>query len=63
MTLNFINANSFLRSQIRMMVQALFDLNEQKITLIDLNDQINKKGLKSKTLAPPNGLYLTKIIY
>jgi tRNA pseudouridine38-40 synthase len=56
-------ANSFLRSQIRMMVQALFDLNEQKITLIDLNDQINKKGLKSKTLAPPNGLYLTKIIY
>ncbi len=55
--------NSFLRSQIRMMVQILLKISEGMLSIEDLIDQLNKKGQKLKTLAPPNGLYLSKIIY
>jgi len=55
--------NSFLRSQIRMMVQILLKISEGMLTVDDLINQLNKKGQKLKTLAPPNGLYLSKIIY
>ncbi len=55
--------NSFLRSQIRMMMQMLLKISEGTLSIDDLIDQLNKKGQKLKTLAPPNGLYLSKIIY
>jgi tRNA pseudouridine38-40 synthase len=56
-------ANSFLRSQIRMMVQFLLDISDEKLTDDDLLKQLNKKGIASNKLSPPNGLYLSKIIY
>jgi tRNA pseudouridine38-40 synthase len=56
-------ANSFLRSQIRMMVESLLKISSNKLSIDNLKNQLQKKEQKLKTLAPPNGLYLTKIIY
>ncbi|MCK5295123.1 MAG: tRNA pseudouridine(38-40) synthase TruA [Arcobacteraceae bacterium] len=60
--INF-NANSYLRSQIRMIVDFLLKISDNKLTLEDLKNQLNKKKLVSWTLAPPNGLYLSRINY
>ncbi len=54
----YFEANGFLRSQIRMMVSALLRFDAKKITE-KLSGDINHKV----TLAPPNGLYLSKITY
>ena len=56
-------ANSYLRSQIRMMVAFLLKISDDKVSIDDLKNQLQKKELKSWTLAPANGLYLSKIIY
>lgn len=56
-------ANSFLRSQIRMMVGALFDISEGKTTALELREQIDGVSRHTARVAPPNGLYLSKVIY
>lgn len=56
-------ANSYLRSQIRMMVDFIMKISEGKLTTEDLKKQLNKEKLISWTLAPANGLYLSKINY
>lgn len=56
-------ANSYLRSQIRMMVSFLLKISQDKLTINDLQNQLNCQKLISWTLAPPNGLYLTKVTY
>jgi len=60
--LNF-KANSYLRSQIRMIVDFIMKVSSGKLSLDDLKNQLEKKELISWTLAPPNGLYLSKIHY
>ncbi|MEA2050592.1 MAG: tRNA pseudouridine(38-40) synthase TruA [Campylobacterota bacterium] len=60
--LNF-KANSYLRSQIRMMVDFIMKISQNKLTIDDLKNQLNKKKLVSWTLASSNGLYLSKIHY
>ena len=55
--------NSYLRSQIRMLVDFIMKISSGELTLDDLRDQLNKKKLVSWTLASPNGLYLSKISY
>ena len=60
--LNF-KANSYLRSQIRMMVDFIMKISQGKLTTNDLKMQLNKEKLISWTLAPANGLYLSKIHY
>ena len=60
--LNF-QANSYLRSQIRMIVDFIMKISSGKLTLNDLKQQLNKEKLISWTLAPSNGLYLSKIHY
>ena len=60
--LNF-QANSYLRSQIRMMVDFIMKISNGKLTKEDLVKQLNKEKLISWTLAEPYGLYLSKIIY
>ena len=55
--LNF-EANGFLRSQIRLMVGAMFKLNTQEIL-----EQLECKNNYKIKPAPCNGLYLTKIKY
>lgn len=56
-------ANSFLRGQIRLMMGALLDISDGKITAQELKEQID--GIKRHTvrIAPPNGLYLSKVFY
>jgi len=51
-------ANGFLRSQIRLMVGALLILNAQQI-----QEQLKNSKKYNIKPAPPNGLYLSKIIY
>jgi len=60
--LNF-KANSYLRSQIRMIVDFIMKVSNGKLTLDDLQEQLERKRLISWTLAPSNGLYLSKIHY
>jgi len=60
--LNF-KANSYLRSQIRMIVDFIMKVSSGKLTLDDLQEQLDKKRLISWTLAPSKGLYLSKIHY
>lgn len=58
-----ITANGFLRSQIRMIVDALFKLNRNTLSIEDIKAQLEMKKALSKTLANPNGLYLTRVRY
>lgn len=62
-TIITIQANGFLRSQIRMMISAVLKVYEGKITLNELQNQLDKKHIYSQTLAQPNGLYLHRIFY
>jgi len=57
-----IEGNGFLRGQIRIIVDFLLKINENKLTINDLKAQLNGK-LISKHLASPNGLYLERIWY
>lgn len=56
-------ANSYLRSQIRMMVDFIMKVSSGKLSLNELKQQLQRKKLISWTLAPSNGLYLSKIHY
>lgn len=56
-------ANSYLRSQIRMMVDFIMKISSQELNLEDLKKQLKKQDLVSWTLASENGLYLSKINY
>ncbi len=60
--INFLG-NSFLRSQIRMMCGFLFDIQKEKTTKEELIKQLNLKEKVNTTLAPPQGLYLSRIYY
>lgn len=60
--LNF-QANSYLRSQIRMIVDFIMKISSGKLTIEQLQEQLDRKKLISWTLAPSNGLYLSKIDY
>ena len=56
-------ANGYLRSQIRMMVDFLLKISDKKLTINDLQNQLENKKIISTTLAPPNGLYLHRVYY
>ncbi|WP_267524588.1 tRNA pseudouridine(38-40) synthase TruA [Campylobacter sp. MG1] len=56
-------ANGFLRGQIRLMMDFLLKINEGKLNLNDLKEQISGIKSHSRTLASPNGLYLKSISY
>lgn len=56
-------ANSYLRSQIRLMVGFLLKISAEKLTIDDLKNQLDKKKHLSKFPADGNGLYLSKVIY
>jgi len=58
-----IEANAFLRSQVRLIVGSAVSFVEGKLSLEDLKEQINaKKKTFSKPIIP-NGLYLAKVKY
>jgi len=63
LTIIKIEGNGFLRGQIRIIVDFILKINENKLTFNDLESQLYKKSLISKHLASPNGLYLERIWY
>ena len=56
-------ANSYLRSQIRLMVGALLKVGINKLSIEDLKAQLNREKHIFKMPASPYGLYLTKVFY
>ncbi len=59
----YFEANGFLRSQIRMMISFLLKISDGKLSKNKLKLQLDLKDSFSNSLAPPNGLYLSKIKY
>jgi len=56
-------ANSYLRSQIRLMVGFLLKISEGSLSIEDLKTQLNKEKHISKYPADGHGLYLARVIY
>ena len=59
----YFQANGFLRSQVRMMVDAAMQCATEEMTLTQLQEQIECSHKHTTKLAPPEGLYLAKILY
>ena len=62
-TVIYIEADGFLRAQVRMMVDFLLKIARGELGPKELEEQLSLKIRHSTTLAPPNGLYLAKVIY
>ena len=62
-TVLYFEANGFLRSQIRLMVAFLLKISEGKLSNEQLLEQLQGLASHNTKLAPPNGLYLSNIIY
>ena len=62
-TVLYFEANGYLRSQIRMMADAVLKINSGAMSLRQLQEQIDRNVRHSTDLAPAAGLYLSKIIY
>ena len=62
---NFIyfQANGFLRSQVRMMVEASILCAQEKMSLEQLDEQIACLKRHTDRLSPPEGLYLARVQY
>jgi tRNA pseudouridine38-40 synthase len=56
-------ANSYLRSQIRMMIYMILEISSKNLTIDDLREQLQRKKQHTKQLAPASGLYLSKVYY
>jgi len=56
-------ANGFLRSQVRMMVESAMSCATHKMPLASITNQLNGNTPLHKHLAPPQGLYLARVIY
>jgi len=59
----YFEANGFLRSQVRMMVDACMQVATDTLDIQSLKKQISNKQKYTTKLAPPQGLYLARIIY
>ncbi len=59
----YFEANGFLRSQVRMMVEAGMQVALGDLRLKELEEQLELKKRYLTKLAPPEGLYLARIIY
>jgi len=59
----YFTANGFLRSQVRMMIDAAMQCATDRLSIDALQEQIACQHKYSTKLAPPEGLYLARIIY
>ncbi|RLA69708.1 MAG: tRNA pseudouridine(38-40) synthase TruA [Epsilonproteobacteria bacterium] len=59
----YFQANGFLRSQVRMMVDMAMSCATNTMTLTQLKEQLHGQKKHSTKLAPPEGLYLANIFY
>ena len=62
-TIFTFEANGFLRAQVRLMMSAVLRTLEAKLSKDELLLQIKAKKEFVRVLAPPNGLYLSRIYY
>ncbi|MRJ03009.1 MAG: tRNA pseudouridine(38-40) synthase TruA [Epsilonproteobacteria bacterium] len=63
LTVLSFEADGFLRAQVRMMVSFLLAISENRLTLYHLQEQLEGKARYLTTLAPPQGLYLCRVVY
>jgi len=59
----YFQSNGFLRAQVRMMVDVCMQYAQEEISLSQLEEQIACHHKHTTRLAPPEGLYLAKILY
>jgi len=59
----YIEGNGFLRSQIRMLIGAAMEVANDNLTLAHLKEQLALKKVYTRKIAPPEGLYLARILY
>ncbi len=59
----YFQANGFLRSQVRMMIEAAMLCAKEELNLLQLEEQITCKRKHTSRLAPAEGLYLAHIHY
>jgi len=59
----YFEANGFLRSQVRLMVEFAMGVALEKLTIQQQLEQLKLQTKYSTKLAPPQGLYLARIIY
>jgi tRNA pseudouridine38-40 synthase len=59
----YFEANGFLRAQVRMMIEGAMQVALEELTLNELEEQLLLKKRHLTKLAPPEGLYLARIIY
>ena len=59
----YVEANGFLRAQVRMMIETAMQVAQKKLPLQALIEQRNCKRQHNTKLAPAEGLYLARIIY
>lgn len=62
-TILYLEADGFLRSQVRMIVAASLMAMRNEISMDDIADQLAGKRTVTTLLAPPQGLYLARVIY
>jgi tRNA pseudouridine38-40 synthase len=59
----YFEANGFLRAQVRMMIDFAVRVADGELTLAQLREQLCLQTIHSRRLAPPQGLYLARVIY
>ncbi len=59
----YFEANGFLRSQVRIMVEFAMSIAQKQLTIKEQLQQLELKKRYSTKLAPPQGLYLARILY
>jgi tRNA pseudouridine38-40 synthase len=59
----YFEANGFLRSQVRMMIEGIMSVALNKLTITELKEQLKLKKRYISRPAPPEGLYLARILY
>jgi len=59
----YFEANGFLRAQVRMMVDIAMKYAQGEYSKQDIKSQLNCQKKISTKLAPPQGLYLARVVY
>ncbi len=62
-TVVYFYGNSFLRSQVRMMCDFSLKVMQEKFSIKELQEQLERKQKHATSLSPASGLYLSKIYY
>ena len=59
----YFEADGFLRSQVRMMIEVAMQVAQERLLLKELREQLDLKQRYVTDFAPAEGLYLARIIY